>query len=134
MSPSSILSPLSPSSQYSSQIDRDSMHFGKSKILHCFFLSLLKPLTVAREASQVLCCVPSRSVMSDSFRPHGLYPRRLLCPWGFSRQEYWHRLPFSPPGDLPNSGIEPRSPTLQAASLPTEPPGKHHKFQSLVTA
>ena len=33
-------------------------------------------------------------------------------------------LPFPPPGDLPNSGIEPRSPTLQADSLPSEPPGK----------
>ena len=36
----------------------------------------------------------------------------------FSRQEYWSELPFPPPGDLPNPGIEPRSPTLQADSLP----------------
>ena len=43
---------------------------------------------------------------------------------GFSRQEYWSGLPFSSPGDLPNSGIEPRSPALQANSLPSEPPGK----------
>ena len=49
---------------------------------------------------------------------------RLLCPWGFSRQEYWSGLPCLPPGDLPNAGIEPRSPTLQADSLPSEPPGK----------
>ena len=35
---------------------------------------------------------------------------------GFSRQEYWSGLPFPPPGDLPNPGIEPRSPTLQADS------------------
>ena len=33
---------------------------------------------------------------------------------GFSRQEYWSGLPFPSPGDLPNPGIEPRSPTLQA--------------------
>ena len=33
---------------------------------------------------------------------------------GFSRQEHWSELPFSSPGDLPNPGIEPRSPTLQA--------------------
>ena len=39
---------------------------------------------------------------------------------GFSRQEYWNELPFPPPGNLPNSGIEPRSPTLQADSLPSE--------------
>ena len=42
---------------------------------------------------------------------------------GFSRQEYWSGLPCPPLGDLPNPGIEPRSPTLQAA-LPSEPPGK----------
>ena len=41
-----------------------------------------------------------------------------------SRQEHWSGLPFPSPGDLPNPGIEPRSPALQANSLPTEPPGK----------
>ena len=42
----------------------------------------------------------------------------------FSRQEYGIGLPFPTPGDLPNLGIEPRSPASQADSLPTEPPGK----------
>ena len=42
----------------------------------------------------------------------------------FSSQEYWSVLPFSSPGDLPNPGIEPKSPTLQADVLPSEPPGK----------
>ena len=42
----------------------------------------------------------------------------------FSRQEYWSWLPFPSPGDLPNPGIEPRSPALQADALPSEPPGK----------
>ena len=41
----------------------------------------------------------------------------------FPRQEYWSRLPFPPPGDLPNPGIEPRSPTLWADALTSEPPG-----------
>ena len=59
-----------------------------------------------------------------TLRPRGLQPARLLRPWGFSRQEYWSRLPCPPPGNLPNLGIEPRSPTLQADSLPSEPPGK----------
>ena len=40
----------------------------------------------------------------------------------FSGQEYWSGLPFPSPGDLPNRGIEPESPTLQADSSPTEPP------------
>ena len=43
---------------------------------------------------------------------------------GFSRQEYWSGLPFPSPGDLPNPGIEPGSPTLQADALTSEPPGK----------
>ena len=42
----------------------------------------------------------------------------------FSRQEYCSGLPFPSPGDLPNPGIEPGSPTLQADSLPSELPGK----------
>ena len=43
---------------------------------------------------------------------------------GFSRQEYWSGLPFPTPGDLPDPGIEPGSPALQAYTLPSEPPGK----------
>ena len=46
-------------------------------------------------------CVPVTSVMSDSVRPHGLQPARLLWPWGFSKQEYWSGLPYPPPRDLP---------------------------------
>ena len=42
----------------------------------------------------------------------------------FSRQEYWSGQPFPSPGDVPDPGIEPRSPTLQVDSLPSEPPGK----------
>ena len=42
----------------------------------------------------------------------------------FSRPEYWSGLSFPSPGDLPNPGIELRSPTLQADSLPAEPQGK----------
>ena len=41
---------------------------------------------------------------------------------GFSRQECWSGLPFPSPGNLPNPGIKPRSPTLQADALPSEPP------------
>ena len=44
---------------------------------------------------------------------------------GFSRQEYWSGLPFPPPGDLPDPGIEPGSPALEADALPSEPPGKY---------
>ena len=48
----------------------------------------------------------------------------------FSRQEYWSGLSFPSPGDLPDPGINPRSPALQAVSLPSESPGEaqHHLF------
>ena len=48
-------------------------------------------------------------------------------PMEFSRQEYHSGLPFPSPGDLPNPGMEPRSPALQADSLLSEPPRKHLK-------
>ena len=68
-----------------------------------------------------MCVCP---VMSDSFRPHGLQPARLLCPWNFPRQEYWSGLPFPTPPDLPNAGIEPTSPAWQVDSSPLAPPEK----------
>ena len=43
---------------------------------------------------------------------------------GFSRHKYWSGLPFPSPGDLPNPGIKPGSPALQADALPSEPQGK----------
>ena len=47
----------------------------------------------------------------------------------FSGQEYWNGLPFPPPGDLSDPGIEPGSPAMQIDSLPSEPPGKAHNLQ-----
>ena len=66
--------------------------------------------------STVLSC----SVVSQSLKPLGLYPTMLFCPW----QGYWSWLSCPPPRDHFNPGIEPRSPTLQADSLLSEPPGK----------
>ena len=51
---------------------------------------------------------------------------------GFSRQESWSGVPFLSPGDLPNPGIEPGSPTFQADALTSEPPGKHRNISLLV--
>ena len=50
--------------------------------------------------------------------------RQALLSMGFSRQESWSGLPFPPPGDLPNSGIEPASPTRAGGFVTTEPLGK----------
>ena len=64
--------------------------------------------------------------------------RLVVTPWtvvyqaspstGFSRQEYWSGLPFPSPGDLPDPGIEPGSPALEADALTSEPPGKPQEF------
>ena len=60
--------------------------------------------------------------------------RLFVTPWtvacqappsmGFPRKEYWSGVPLPSPRDLPNPGIEPGSPALQADALPSEPPGK----------
>jgi hypothetical protein len=57
--------------------------------------------------------------------------RLFVTPWtaayqappsmGFSRQEYWSGVPFPSPGDLPDPGIKPGSPALQADALPSKP-------------
>ena len=70
-----------------------------------------------------MCCA---KVLSDV--------QLFVMPWTVAHQaplsmeilqkECWNRLPCPPPGDLLNPGIKPRSPTLQADSLPFEPPGK----------
>ena len=60
--------------------------------------------------------VLSHSVLSESWRPCGLKPTRLLCRWS--------RLQCPSRGDLPDPRTEPSSPTLQADSLSSEPPGK----------
>ena len=74
-----------------------------------------------------LCSVFSRSARSDSVTSWAAAHQAPLSP-GFSRQEHWSRLPYPPPGDLLNPGIEPKSPTLQADSLSSEPPGKPQSF------
>ena len=68
--------------------------------------------------------------MSDSLRPRGLYYQAPPS-MGFSRQEYWSGLPFPSPGDLPDPGIEPGSPALQANALTSEPPGKQETSNDL---
>ena len=57
--------------------------------------------TFVLEAKQAVCVRVGHSAGSDSLRPHG-----------FPRQEHWSQLPFSSPGDIPDSGIEPGSPAL----------------------
>ena len=70
-------------------------------------------------------------VLSDSFETPRTVAHQTPLSLESSRQEYWSKLPFPSPGDLPDPGIEPRFPTLQADSLPSELPGKPNKYHIL---
>ena len=104
------------------------------------------------QSCPTLCSPKDRSAPGFSF--HGISQARILekwkvkvtllshvllfvTPWtvayqapnmGFSRQEYWSGLSFPSPGDLPDPGIEPKSPALQTDALPSEPPGSRWLF------
>ena len=76
----------------------------------------------ATELNEVIPCMKvseKRSVMSDSLWPHGLY-----SPWNSPGQNTGIGKPFPSPGDLPNPGLKPSSPALEADSLPAESQGK----------
>ena len=75
-----------------------------------------------------LACVLSCSVVSDSLRPHGLLAHQAPLSMGFSRQEYWSRLPFPSPGDLPDPGINPTSPALAGGLFTTRATWEAHLF------
>ena len=75
--------------------------------------ALLLLLLLLSRFSRVQLCVTPWSVAHQA-------PLSMGFPW----QEYWSELPCTPLGDLPNPGIELRSPALQADSLPAESPGK----------
>ena len=63
------------------------------------------------------------SVMSDSLWPPWTVAHQAPRSMGFSRQKYWSGLPFPPPGNLPDPGIKPTSPTLAGGFFTVEPPG-----------
>ena len=73
------------------------------------------------------CITQSCPILCD---PHGLWPARFLCPWNYPGKNTGVggrsllQGVFPSPGDLPNPGIEPGSPALQADSLPFEPQKK----------
>ena len=58
---------------------------------------------------QSALCLLAKSLSVWLCDPMDWSPPGSLCPWGFSRQEYWRGLPCPPPGDLPNPGMEPSS-------------------------
>ena len=72
----------------------------------------------------VCMCTKSLQLCVPLFEIPWTVARQAPLSMGFPRQEYWSGLSFPSPGDLSNPGIEPRSPALQADSLPTELQGK----------
>ena len=100
--------------------ERKRKNYSKNGVLHQNQNSPLphsaKSSSLFQNVNILKLCVLSHSVVSDSLRPDGLWPARLLCPWGFSRQEYWNGLLCPPPGDLPDSGFEPTL-TLMSPAL-----------------
>ena len=81
--------------------------------LLCFIFIAFPLLTVwltPNWISVLHSAVLSRSVVSNSLWSHGLGPARLLCPWGFSRREYWSGLPCPPLGTFPTQGSNPGLP------------------------
>ena len=105
---------------------------GKNTGVGCHFL--LQCMKVKSESEVAQSCLTLSDPMHCSLPGFSSCARLSATPWTaahqaplsmrFSRQGYWSGLLFSPPGDLPNPGIEPRSPALQSDSLPTELQGK----------
>ena len=81
------------------------------------------PRTARREKKESVS--DTHATLSSSLRPHGLS-------MGLSRPESWSGQPFPSPGDLPNPGIEPRSPASQVDSLPAELSGKPDREEGLL--
>ena len=101
-------------------------------LVHCWWkCKLVQPLwkTVWRFPQKLqielsYCAVLSCSVMSSSLRPSWTVAHQAPLSMGILQERILDWVAMSPPGDLPNPGIKPRSSTLQADSLPCEPPGK----------
>ena len=83
-------------------------------------------MIVSSRMSTVSCLLllTSCSVLSDSLATPWTAAHKAPLSMKFSRQEYWSRLPFPSPGDLPNPWIKPMSPALAGRFFTTEPPGK----------
>ena len=101
------------------------MAFSLCELIPCVSSSLDEDKAPPWWLHLTLCCVLSHSVMSTLCDPMDCRPPGTSV-YGDSpgKNLHWSGLPCPPPGHLPNPGVEPRSPTLQADSLPPEPPGK----------
>ena len=105
----------------------------QASVLEWVAISFSRETSQSRNRTQV-SCMQADSLLTELWgKPHshvqffvslGAVAYQAPLSMGFPKQEYWSGLPFPSPGDRPNPGIEPRSPTLQADALTSEPPGK----------
>ena len=86
-------------------------------------LSTPPPDTHTHTHTHVCCCCLVAQLFPTLCDPMDWSPPGS-SPGKFSRQEYWSGLPCPHPGDIPDPGMEPRSPALRVVSLPSQPPGK----------
>ena len=111
--PKPMIEPKSPTLQAESLPSEPP---GKS--LNTFNLYLIYfPYHLLHRGERVMLLLFSHSVLSHSCDPMDYSPQAPLS-MGFPRQEYWSGLPFPSSGDIPDPGIKPASPSLQADSLP----------------
>ena len=88
-------------------------------------LNLLGTSINSSGVEQLFICISEVTQSCQLFATPWIVAYQAPLSMGFSRQEYWSGLPFPSSGDLPDPGIEPWSPALQADALTSEPPGKH---------
>ena len=107
-----------------------SVHF-QGKPCNNRVIQIYAPTTIAEEVKVEWVCEDLQDLQKvkslsrvQLFATRWSVAHQAPLSMGFARQEYWSGLPFPSPGDLLNPGIEPRSPTLQADALTSEPPGK----------
>ena len=108
-----------------------------TKLITQMMVSHYRAFTMCRSQFQTSCeyyLTPVKVLVAQScliFVTPQTVAHQAALSVGFSRQEYWSGLPFPSPGDLPDPGIKPRSPTLQADSLPSELPGKPNEMDAI---
>ena len=105
------------------KISKRFRHWDPGHILQLLFANLYEKQTeVNTDCQQRELCAESLSRV-QLFATPWTVAHQAPPSMEFSRQEYWSGFPFPSPGDLPDPGIKPRSPALQADALPSETPG-----------
>ena len=102
------------------------IYIGKGVHQSCILSPCQVPWSMGKNTGVVCYFLLQKIFLTQGSNPGLLHCRQILYQLSYqgSSKKYWSGLPCPPPGDLLNPGIEPRSPTLQADSLPSEPPGK----------